>query len=182
MPVVVETLEDGPRQVRLRAHLPNRSPSEVYRDWTEAEPIRAWWGPGAALDLRRGATYEFRWTKIDTVLRGKYTVLDSRSPSRFQLGVGRRTGTRETRRPSILKRWKVRNTSGCNARTVLPGCARRGTSAAALGRLEDPSPEAAGRTVTEDFGTRVMSPKRKGRSPGELDRLFLERANSGDVE
>jgi uncharacterized protein YndB with AHSA1/START domain len=77
MPVLVETLEDGPSQIRLRAHLPDRNPSQVYQDWTEAERIRAWWGPDATIDLREGGTYEFRWTKIDAVLRGKYTLLES---------------------------------------------------------------------------------------------------------
>jgi uncharacterized protein YndB with AHSA1/START domain len=76
MSVTVDTLEDGPTRIRLRAHLPHRTPSEVYRDWTEAERVQAWWGPDATLDLREGGAYEFRWTKLSAVLRGKYTRVD----------------------------------------------------------------------------------------------------------
>jgi SnoaL-like domain len=36
--------------------------------------------------------------------------------------------------------------------------------------------------MTEELGTRDMSTTRRAWSPEELDRLFLERASSGDVE
>jgi uncharacterized protein YndB with AHSA1/START domain len=76
-PVVrIDTIEDGPARIRLVAHIPGREPSEVYRDWSEAERVRAWWGPEASIDLRVGGGYEFRWSRLRATLRGRYTRID----------------------------------------------------------------------------------------------------------
>jgi uncharacterized protein YndB with AHSA1/START domain len=83
MPAEVRTIEEGPSEIRLVAHYPRRSPADVYRDWTDPERVRAWWGADAVLDLRIGGEYVFRWPKINAVLRGKYTCIDPDSRLEF---------------------------------------------------------------------------------------------------
>lgn len=72
MPADVEVSEEGPRRIRLFASYRDRSPSELWRDWTEPDRLHSWWGPEASLDLRVGGEYELRWSKIGATLRGKY--------------------------------------------------------------------------------------------------------------
>ncbi len=75
MSVNFQTIEEGPNRIRILARFRERTPSEVYRDWTEPDRLRAWWGPEAVLDLKVGGEYVFRWEKFG-VLRGRYTRIE----------------------------------------------------------------------------------------------------------
>jgi uncharacterized protein YndB with AHSA1/START domain len=74
--VTVETIEEGPHRIRLRARIPGRTPSQVFQDWIDPGRIHAWWGPEATVDLREGGEYVFRWVKIGATLRGKYRRIE----------------------------------------------------------------------------------------------------------
>jgi uncharacterized protein YndB with AHSA1/START domain len=76
MPGHVEVLEEGPQRIRVRVRFPDRTAAEVYRDWVDPTRVAAWWGPAATIDLRVGGSFEFRWPKIDAVLRGKYLRIE----------------------------------------------------------------------------------------------------------
>ncbi len=75
MSVTFQTIEEGPSRIRILAFFRQRTPSQVYRDWTEPERLRAWFGPDAVLDLKVGGAYVFRWEKFG-VLRGRYTRIE----------------------------------------------------------------------------------------------------------
>ena len=75
MSVSFQTIEEGPNRIRISARFTARTPSELYRDWTEPDRLRAWWGTAEVLDLKVGGAYVFRWEKFG-VLRGKYTHID----------------------------------------------------------------------------------------------------------
>jgi uncharacterized protein YndB with AHSA1/START domain len=83
MAAEVLTIEEGPDRIRLVAHYEAKNRAEVYRDWTEPDRLRSWWGPEAAVDLRPGGEYVFRWRKIDATLRGKYSLIEPDSRLEF---------------------------------------------------------------------------------------------------
>jgi len=77
MAVELQTIEEGPDRIRIVAHIEGRAPADVFRDWVEPERVHLWWGPEATINLVIGGEYEFRWRKLNAVLRGRYTRIET---------------------------------------------------------------------------------------------------------
>jgi len=68
--VMVEIVSGGPTWLVVETRVPDLSPDETLRWFTEAARLNQWWGDEALIEPRPGGLFEVGWPSMGWIMRG----------------------------------------------------------------------------------------------------------------